>query len=240
MNPARKHRLRTAVWRVAAPLVVTAMFVAPGVLRGALSATPALAGPTSMSPSYKPARPYWIELTVPQREALNPLADDWERLDLQTKKKWVEIAGRYPKMTPDEQARTQQRMREWAMLTPEQRRVARDSFARVRSMNPEQRADMLRKYRELPPERRQALTTEGKASKAIIVPKPLTVPVPRRTQISEGAKARNPALAAQKGANPVVGPPVSRRQPAPVPSMDAGPATLPPAGATTVRPASVP
>jgi hypothetical protein len=196
----------------------------------------------TIAPLLKPVHPYWPELTQSQRQALTPLNNDWERLDTQTKKKWVEIANRYPKMKPEEQSRSQERMREWAMLTPDQRRVARDSYARVRAMPPEQRADMLRKYQELPQEKKQALATEGKANKALVVPKPILspVPVPRRTQMSEGAKVRNPAVAAQKSASPVAAP--SR---AVVPSKDAAASTLsapvaPVPDATAVVPAAPP
>ena len=179
--------------------------------------------PTNPSALFKPARPYWIELPQAQRQALAPLADDWERLDLQTKKKWVEIANRYPRMSPDEQGRTQQRMREWARLTPDQRRVARDSFARIRSMNPEQRADLLRKYQELPDDKKQALTTQGQANKGIVVSRTPPVAASRRVEIREGAKVRNPAVAAQKNANPIVAPAVRAPK---------APEVAPPAAAT--------
>ena len=121
----RKRRLRS----LAVPALAAGLFVAaPGLRAADVPTGPAETPGTSSAPAaiVKPARPYWLELTLAQRQALAPLADDWERLDLQTKKKWVEIANRYPKMNPDEQERSQQRMREWAMLTPEQRRVARD------------------------------------------------------------------------------------------------------------------
>ncbi len=123
--------------------IATGWWMAP-LATGIAAPSGAAAGGASPS-TFQSVRPYWVELTVAQRDALKPLADDWERLDLQTKKKWVEIANRYPGMQPDEQVRTQQRMREWAQLTPEQRRTARDSFARIRALPPEQRADMLRK-----------------------------------------------------------------------------------------------
>lgn len=205
------------------------------------AAAPSGAPVISSAPSaWQSVRPYWVELTVAQRDALKPLAEDWERLDVQTKKKWVEIANRYPRMQPEEQGRTQQRMREWARLTPEQRRTARDSFARVRAMNPDQRADMLRKYQELPPERKQALTNEGQASRMIVVPKqlPSSMPAPRRAELSEGARVPNPAIAAQKNANPIVAPAKKVVPPAPAPA--AIPAPSPDAVTAPVVPASPP
>lgn len=246
MTFRRERRLRGAASIVASLAVVVGVLTVDSTSRAADS-PPAAANPTAL---LRPARPYWIELTAAERSALAPLADDWERLDVQTKRKWVAIGKRYPRMTPDEQDRTQQRMREWALLTPDQRRIARDSFARIRAMNPDQRADMLRKYHDLPPEKRQALRTEGRANKVIVVPKRLPGPVPRRDQISEGAKARNPALAVQKSVSPVAAPPKAAPRaadaaPAPVvaPAPAPGPApvvTTPlgtPPGSEPARPA---
>lgn len=226
MTVARKRRLRTAL-SLACSFGVAVAVVAASSVRAIEAPAPTHHATTATAASLKPARPYWIELPKAQREALAPLAEDWEHLDWQTKKKWVEIANRYPKMNPDEQGRTQQRMREWAQLTPAQRRVARDSFARIRSMNPEQRADLLRKYQELPPEKREALTTRGQASKGIIVPKPVPAPVQRRVQIREGAQVRNPAIAAQKSASPLVAParPAAKRADVP---QQAAPVATPP------------
>ena len=216
MSTPRKRRLRL--------LVVMAVLSAAGgssfALRSAAEEVqPALVSP---APFLRPARPYWAELTPVQRQTLAPLTDDWERLDFQTKQKWLEISKRYPHMSSEDQTRTRDRMREWAGLTPEQRRVARDSFARIQAMPPAQRAEMLRKYQELPLEQRQALASEGRVAKPLIVPKPMVIPTPRRIQIREGAKVRNPALAAEKSDSPVAA--IAHRRPAPAP---AAPATAP-------------
>ncbi len=221
----RKLPLRPAVRLPAAAAVVGIIMTLSimGAPSGAMAADNASPPPTNTAALLRPARPYWIELTLAQREALAPLGDDWERLDVQTKKKWVEIAGRYPKMKPEERQHVQDRMREWAMLTPDQRRVARDSFARVRAMPPEQRAEVLRKYQELPDDRKKQLATESKAVKTIVVPKPQpgnVAPSPRRAQLTEGTKVKNPAVAAQKSAAPPavkVPAPVAPPVPAPVP-----------------------
>lgn len=233
MTGRRKRCLRT-MFRPLQCLTVALALVAIGAHGVETSrATPVT------TPPLVPARPYWPELTIAQRQALAPLAGDWEHLDVQTKKKWVEIANRYPKMHPEEREHTSERMREWASLTPDQRRVARDSFARIRAMPPEQRAEMLRKYQELSPERKQALATEGRATRPLIVPKqmPAPAPVPRRTQIREGAKVRNPALAAEKSASPMAARPhVEPVRPAVLP---AAPAVVPPAATVTGAPPPV-
>ena len=252
MSPTRKRRLRVAGLIGLSATALSLALVMPlraddTSQRATTPVAKAAQTPANTTPALRPARPYWIELTIAQRQALAPLSDDWERLDGQTKKKWVEIGNRYPKMNPDEQQHTQERMREWALLTPEQRRVARDSFARVRAMPPEKRAEMLRKYSELPDEKKKQLTTEGQASKSIVVPKPSTsATTPRRIQMSEGAKVRNPAIAAQKATasrdpktatvNPVDVIKPWSSGPAPTMTTPVSPAVLP----GTVLPATLP
>ncbi len=232
MTAGRKRRL-LAVGRVAFAVAATACgLVASGQPSARSTAT-------SAAP-FQPARPYWPELTIPQRAALAPLVTDWEHLDAQTKKKWVEIANRYPRMKPEEQSHAQERMREWAALTPDQRRVARDSFARIRALPPEARADVLRKYRELPPEKREALTQQSVRNKALIVPR-APVPTPavtlaRRAQIREGARVPNPAIAAAKSASPVVAPAVRPASASAAPGAVAAPAAVAPVTSTAVTP----
>jgi len=55
------------------------------------------------APPKKP--PTWAELTQVQQQVLAPLAPEWNKLDDQRKRKWLGIAKRYPKMSPEEQAK---------------------------------------------------------------------------------------------------------------------------------------
>src|SRR5258708_39874411 len=56
-----------------------------------------------------PAKPAWAELTVDQQMILAPLKPDWEMLEDDSKRKWIGIAKRYPKMQAKEQDRVQKR-----------------------------------------------------------------------------------------------------------------------------------
>ncbi len=91
------------------------------------------ANPATAAPGKSP-RPLWSELSPKQQTVLAPLAADWDSLDTTRRKKWVTIANRYPKMKPDEQARLQHRMQDWAALTPAQRRVARENYQTLRQL----------------------------------------------------------------------------------------------------------
>ena len=219
-----QRKLRAAVLQGVA--IASALMASVVVSQAPLAAdrTGSSAAVASAAPQ-KAMRPYWVELSPAQQQALAPLAGEWEKLDGQHKKKWLVIGNRYPKMKPEEQQRTQERMREWARLTPEQRRVARDSFARVQALPPEKRAEMLQKYQELPAERKEALAVQGQAVKGLIPPKPVIRPSPRRTQIREGATMSNPAVAAQKARVP--GPPRAPAEPVAAPATPvAAPASM--------------
>ena len=63
-------------------------------------------------------RPTWNELTPAQREALAPLSKDWETLDAERKRKWIEVAAKYPNLSPDGKQRLHERMGEFSKLTP--------------------------------------------------------------------------------------------------------------------------
>jgi len=86
--------------------------------------------------------PAWAELRPEQQQVLAPIQGEWESLDAPRKRKWLGVAQRFPKMTADEQARLQKRMKEWFSLTPEQRWAARGKY---------------REFEQLPPEDRQAV-----------------------------------------------------------------------------------
>lgn len=110
------------------------------------------------------AKPAWTELNPEQQQALEPLATEWDKLDAFRKKKWLEIAHRYAKMKPEEQQRVHERMREWIKLTPEQRRIARESYARAKRLDPNQKQEHWQQYQQLPEEQKKKLA-ESAASK---------------------------------------------------------------------------
>lgn len=141
--------------------------------------------------------PGWNQLTPAQREVLKPLREDWDGLDAPRKQKWLELATRYPKLAPTEQQRMQERMADWARLTPNQRGQVRQNFqeAKQRADRDERRARW-EAYQALPEEERKALASRAaerrapqdtrdraaraEQSKSNIVPNPLhTAPRPK-------------------------------------------------------------
>lgn len=93
-----------------------------------------------------PPQPGWSLLSTHQKIILAPLVGDWDQMENIRRKKWLGIAERFPKMTPEEQARVQQRMREWAALTPTQRAKVRDSYKEFNQLDPEKKLAVKKKW----------------------------------------------------------------------------------------------
>jgi hypothetical protein len=129
--------------------------------------TPVPATAQSARPPAKSApaatRPLWKDLTASQREALAPLAGEWDTIDEPRKRKWLEVAPRYHQLSPEGQQRMHARMKEFARLTPEQRWTARENFQRAYELPADQRNSLIQQYKDLPPERKQELNEKARA-----------------------------------------------------------------------------
>ena len=161
--------------------------------------------------------PAWAALTPAQQSALAPLKDDWQDIDVVRKQKWLEIAARFPSLPAEERQRIQQRMGEWARMTPEERGRARLQFQEARQISPEQRQARWDAYLALPAEERRAL-----AASARTVPK-------------AAAAVRPPAAAARSGSAPtlrteaaIVAPTMVQAKPGASTTLISKPVTPPP------------
>lgn len=171
-------------------------------------------------------QPGWAELTQEQKQILAPLARDWDKMEAFRKKKWLGIAKRYPTMKPEEQARVQRRMQDWASLTPEQRSQARTQYKSLITAPPETKQAIKQKweqYKELPDEEKKRLAKKaaGKPSSKAGMAKP------------QGLATKLPATPPQPLPIPADGPPGSA--PASTPTAQDG-ATAP-AEASSAQPA---
>ncbi len=112
----------------------------------------------------------WNKLTPAQRSALAPLAGDWNRLDTFRKEKWLELADRFATMSETDQARMQKRMQEWVRLSPEQRRIARENYTRVKKLQAKQKSRQWEQYQQLPEEKKKELAARASSKKLIANP----------------------------------------------------------------------
>lgn len=136
--------------------------LAAGALWAALAA-----GSATAAGAADQAPPTWASLSKSQQTALAPLQRDWASIDAQRKQKWIEVAGRFPTMPAAERLRVQERMAEWARMTPQERTRARLQFQETRQFSPEDRQARWEAYKALPDDERKALAQRAKpAAKA--------------------------------------------------------------------------
>jgi hypothetical protein len=147
--PTRRTRQRSNVAR--AVLLACAF----GVL-GVASTLAQPGGPPPAKPGVEEGV-RWNELKPAQRTALKPLERDWAGIDATRKQKWIDISGRFQKMSPDEQARLQARMGEWTKLSPQERGAARLNFQEAKQLPAQDRQARWDAYQALPPEKRREL-----------------------------------------------------------------------------------
>ncbi|MDE1182750.1 DUF3106 domain-containing protein [Paraburkholderia sp.] len=137
------------------------------------SATPALADSLPSLPSNTDPLS-WARLSVAEHAALAPFETQWDAFSAERKRKWMKIAARYPKMSPEAQKRLHERMAEWVRMTPDQRRVARENYQVSKELPREARQNAWKAYQELSPEQKERLAASEHKRRPTVVSAPPT------------------------------------------------------------------
>ena len=130
--------------------------------QGPQASQPAASTPAPAPAPIINAHPTWAELDSVQQRILAPLGPLWDTLPEINRHKWMQIAARYPKFSPEEQARLQTRMAEWVKLTPQQRKLARENYQITRSLPQAKKAEAWDKYQQLPEDQKKKLAAAEK------------------------------------------------------------------------------
>lgn len=165
---------------VAAPATPPAAAGAAGQPAGAGKVALAASKPTAKTAPKAIEKPYWHQLSAPQQEALMPLASEWDKFEGLNKKKWLEIANRFASMKPDEQQRVHERMREWIKLTPSQRTMVRENYARAKKIEPGRKSEQWELYQQLPEDQKKKLADEAALKKKQLALPPSVVQKDRK------------------------------------------------------------
>lgn len=218
-----RHRVGTVLSSLAAVIVACA-----GTTWTITSLAQSPAQPARSAAPVNVGGPAWQALTPQQRSALAPLQSEWPSIDASRKAKWIEIAGRYPKLPPQEQQRLQARMAEWSRLSPAERGQARLHYQEAKQLPSQERQAQWQAYQALPEGERKALATRAQPNPTPVAAKPGTKPPPRSVANS-GAKQNivgNPSLTAPPGK--AVGPTVVQAAPGATTSLVTRKAAPPP------------
>ncbi len=169
-------------------------------------------------------KPLWRELSRGQQAALSPLKPEWDQMEGMRKRRWLELSSRFASMSPAEQQRVHDRMREWMRLTPEQRNLARENFNKTRRLDPGRKAASWESYKQLSEEEKRKLARSGA--------KPQTAPAMPHSPIIDTPMPCPPG-AMRRGTSCILPAPAA-------PSTAATPAPAPPAAGPAPAPAATP
>ncbi len=101
--------------------------------------------------------PSFSSLSANQKTVLAPLEPFWEEMAEVRRKKWMEIANRFPSMSEEEQGRVKVRMQEWASLSPAQRKLVRENFVDSQKVSKSQKQTQWEEYQKLSDEEKRTL-----------------------------------------------------------------------------------
>ena len=114
----------------------------------------------------------WSRLSSADHIALAPFEAQWDSFSDERKRKWLKIASRYSKLSPEAQKRLHERMTEWVRMTPDQRRVARENYQVSKQLPREARQNAWKAYQELPEELKQRLAASEHKRRPSVVSAP--------------------------------------------------------------------
>ena len=113
-------------------------------------------GKTTGIPEKKPDGT-WEGLKPEQQKILAPLEGDWDYMLPESRKKWVQVANLYPKMSETDQQRLQSRMTSWSNLSQKDRRLARENYLSSLKFPAEKKAEAWSAYQKLSDEQKKKL-----------------------------------------------------------------------------------
>jgi hypothetical protein len=150
-----------------AALVICVLGLSPSsaVAQSAPSAAP---GKTAATPAKKPDGT-WESLKPAQQRILAPLESDWDYMLPDSRKKWIQVANIYPKMSGQDQQRLQSRMASWSKLSQKERRLARENYLSSLKFPAEKKAEAWTAYQKLSDEQKKKLAdTQAKKKPSAI------------------------------------------------------------------------
>lgn len=155
----------------------------PALAQGAPSAQH---GKATAIPEKKPDGT-WDGLKPAQQKILAPLESDWDYMLPDSRKKWIQVANIYPKMSAQDQERLQSRMTSWSNLSQKDRRIARENYLTSLKFPAEKKAEAWYAYQKLSDEQKKKLA-ESELKK-----KPTAANAPTLQQHPISPKAALPA-----------------------------------------------
>jgi len=128
----------------------------------------------------------WDGLKPNQQAILAPLESDWDYLNPESRKRWIQVANLYPKMSEQEQQRLQSRMASWSNLSQKDRRLARENYLASLKFPADKKAEAWSAYQKLSEEQKKKLAKLEESKKkpnAVSSPTLVQHPITQKSDI---------------------------------------------------------
>lgn len=140
--------------------------------------------------------PTWADLSLAQKKALLPLENLWPTLEINRKRKWLAVAQNFVNMNEASQALAQERMREWAALSPLQRTQARLNFAQTKQLSSDEKLAKWEAFQALSEDEKQKLPSSRQtpAKGAALTAKPISLDKLTSTPVKKDGQGTSPRI----------------------------------------------
>ena len=136
----------------------------------------------------------WEGLKPEQQKILAPLESDWDYMLTESRKKWIQVANLYPKMSEVDQQRLQSRMTSWSNLSQKDRRLARENYLSSLKFPAEKKAEAWSAYQKLSDEQKKKLAqaeVNKKKPTAVSAPTLQQHPITQKSNLAPTLPASN-------------------------------------------------
>jgi len=135
----------------------------------------------------------WESLKPAQQQILAPLESDWDYMLPDSRRKWIQVANIYPKMSTQDQERLQSRMTSWSNLSQKERRIARENYLASLKFPIEKKAEAWTAYQKLSDEQKKKLAESATKKKPTAASAPTLQLHPISPKVTLPAAATIPA-----------------------------------------------
>ena len=128
-----------------------------------LAAFAAVASAQPSQERLKTPQTRWSELAPAERRILGPIEENWDRLPGYQQQRLISSARKYPSLQPIQKERFDTRIRDWAAMSSEQRRAARETFQGLRRLPPDKQHELRERWlqRHRPPDEQRNRADES-------------------------------------------------------------------------------
>jgi hypothetical protein len=181
-------------------LVIAKIGFALGLTLSLWTPIDSYAADVSEKPAHKltavESSPTWADLSLAQKKALLPLENLWPTLEINRKRKWLAVAQNFVNMNEASQALAQERMREWAALSPLQRTQARLNFAQTKQLSSDEKLAKWEAFQALSEDEKQKLPSSRQTTPkgAALTAKPISQDKLTSTPVKKDGQGTSPRI----------------------------------------------